>query len=365
MPITIGKIELYFGPVELGQPDNLETVIIDFINGSKKVLHIAVQELDNENIARAIIEAHKRDVKVVLIMEFDYLTVKKALDDPWKEPKEDEVKNVENEPNRKIYSAMLRAKVDIRSDTNPKIFHQKFIVRDPESPTAAVLTGSTNFTDTDTHKNLNHIVIIHSEKVAHVYEREFEEMRTGNFGLYRDRYYPRPSEIKVSGVRLKILFAPDHSPEMEIMKQMLKAKSQIDFAIFTFAKSSGIDDTMLALQKAKINIRGIFDEGQGNQEWSSTRILPAGDIKVYLASKNPKLRKLHHKLMVIDKQTVIAGSFNYTDPANTLNDENIIIIGDTEETDAAALGSQSQLGAYAFDMIDKMINDFGVEVKKE
>jgi len=31
MPITIGKIELYFGPVELGQPDNLETVIIDFI----------------------------------------------------------------------------------------------------------------------------------------------------------------------------------------------------------------------------------------------------------------------------------------------------------------------------------------------
>ena len=38
-------------------------------------------------------------------------------------------------------------------DFNTSIFHQKFIVRDREF----VLTGSTNFTDTGTHKNLNHI----------------------------------------------------------------------------------------------------------------------------------------------------------------------------------------------------------------
>jgi hypothetical protein len=31
---------------------------------------------------------------------------------------------------------------------------------------------------------------------------------------------------------------------MEIMKQMLKAKDRIDFAMFTFAQSSGIDDTI-------------------------------------------------------------------------------------------------------------------------
>jgi hypothetical protein len=34
---------------------------------------------------------------------------------------------------------------------------------------------------------------------------------------------------------------------MEIMKQMLKAKTSIDFAMFTFAQSSGIDDTMFRL----------------------------------------------------------------------------------------------------------------------
>ncbi len=357
MGIIQGSIEMYFGPTELNQPDDLETVIIDFINGADDVLHIAVQELDNENIARAIIDARKRGVVVTLVMEFDYLTVDKAPPDPWVAFPGDE----SNEINRKIYKAMLRAKIDVRTDINPKIFHQKFIVRDPAGAKAALLAGSTNFTVTDTHKNLNHIVIIHGTKAAQVYEYEFMELETGNFGLYRSRYYPKPKEITVSDIRIRILFAPDHTPEMEIMKQMLKSSKEIDFAIFTFSQSSGIDDTMVALQKSGIKIRGIFDKGQGNQDWASTRILFTNKIKIFIA-EGPKLRKLHHKLMVIDKKTIIAGSFNYTDPANSLNDENIIVIGDTEATDPAEIAAQEALGEYTQKIIDKMITDFGKEV---
>ena len=356
--IKHGNIELYFGPTELNQPDDLEKVIVDFINGADDILHIAVQELDNENIARAVIEARKRGVVVVIVLEFDYLTVKKALSDPWTVLPG----SGENEVNRRIYNAMLRAKIDVRTDINPKIFHQKFIVRDPSGNKAAVLAGSTNFTETDCHKNLNHIVVLRSKKAVHVYEVEFAELESGNFGEFRSRFYPSPKEFNISGVRVRILFAPDHSPEMEIMKQMLKSSTQIDFAIFTFARSSGIDDTMIALQRSGIKIRGLFDKGQGNQVWASTRILQTNKIKVFLAEKNPALRKVHHKLMVIDKQTIIAGSFNYTDPANRLNDENIIIIGDNEETDAAAITAQKKLGNGTFIMIDKMIDDFGVEV---
>src|SRR6266545_3886909 len=42
-----------------------------------------------------------------------------------------------------------------------------------------------------------------------------------------------------------------------------------------------------------------------------------------------KLRKLHHKVMVIDELIVVAGSFNYTEPANEYNDENIFVMGST------------------------------------
>jgi phosphatidylserine/phosphatidylglycerophosphate/cardiolipin synthase-like enzyme len=40
-----------------------------------------------------------------------------------------------------------------------------------------------------------------------------------------------------------------------------------------------------------------------------------------------ELRKLHHKLMVVDEQVVVSGSFSYTQPANELNDENLFVLG--------------------------------------
>ena len=92
---------------------------------------------------------------------------------------------------------------------------------------------------------MNHLIIVKGKSVAAAYDDEFKEIWNGTFGASRLRHDPKPAEPRVSGVRLKVLFAPDHSPEMEIMKQMLKAKKRIDFAVFTFSQSSGIDDTMI------------------------------------------------------------------------------------------------------------------------
>ena len=51
-----GKIDVYLGPTELGAPDDLEQVVIDFIHGAKSSLDIAVQEIDSLKIAEAIIK---------------------------------------------------------------------------------------------------------------------------------------------------------------------------------------------------------------------------------------------------------------------------------------------------------------------
>ena len=68
-----GKIEAYVGPPELGAADDLEAVIVDFIGGARKRLDIAVQELDSEVIARAILAASWRGIRVTLFLEQDYL----------------------------------------------------------------------------------------------------------------------------------------------------------------------------------------------------------------------------------------------------------------------------------------------------
>jgi phosphatidylserine/phosphatidylglycerophosphate/cardiolipin synthase-like enzyme len=120
-----------------------------------------VQEVDSRSIADAILAARARGVRVQVILEGDYLMEAHPGADPW-------TASGEFEENRVIHAAFLRAGIDVITDLNPAIFHQKFVVRDVGASSAAVLTGSTNFTLTDTGhntsagpmvgNNLNHVV---------------------------------------------------------------------------------------------------------------------------------------------------------------------------------------------------------------
>ncbi|MCK0517392.1 phospholipase D-like domain-containing protein [Williamsia sp. DF01-3] len=200
------------GPPVLGGPDDVDAVIREFIAGAKHSLAIAVQELDSRSIAEAIVAAKAAGVRVRVILEGDYLVEKPPQTDPW-------TAGGGNEDNRVIYAALLRAGIDVITDLNPEIFHQKFVVRDAGEASAAVLTGSTNFTLTDTGmntessgsvrgNNLNHVLILRGKRAAAQYGVEFERMRAGTFGALRERVEPRPQEFTLGTVRVKPLFAP-------------------------------------------------------------------------------------------------------------------------------------------------------------
>ncbi len=349
MPMKIGNLEIHLGPQEVGGPDDLRQEIISFIGKAKKTLYVAVQEIDNTPIAQAVTAAKQRGVKTVqVVLEQDYLRSGKIHQTPFQS-------GGRHESNRILHAAMLRTDVDVKADFNPAIFHQKFIVRDG----SAVLTGSTNFTDTGVGKNLNHVIILKDKKVANAYTKEFREIRQGRFGKRSMDRDEKPIETKISGIRIKPLFAPDHAPEMEIIKQILKAQTRIDFAVFTFAQSSGIDDVLKNAAARGIQINGVLDKRQANQSWAATHHLRVPGVSLCVAGNRGALGKVHHKLMVIDDQLVIGGSFNYTGPANLTNDENIVVIGDLEETQAAIRRKQRRLGQFVRAEIDRICADFG------
>lgn len=352
MPITVGDIQVFLGPQEHGGPDDLLAPIIAFISSAKKRqnLMIAIQEIDNPAIAQAIIEARLRGVTIDLVMEQSYLLGAKrptAGADAFKAGGKHEI-------NRELFNAILRSTTDVKVDFNPKIFHQKFMVLGNR-----VLTGSTNFTTTGVTKNLNHVVVIDDAEVANAFKKEFREIREGRFGKFSTGHDGAPKEATVSDMRVKSLFAPDHAPEMEIMKQILKAESRVDFACFTFAQSSGIDDALIAAHRNGIAINGVLDRRQANQKWAAKRTLEAAGIEITVAGGTGGLGKVHHKLMTIDDQITIFGSFNYTGPANKSNDENIVIVGDLEEPKAAVRKKQEKIALGSRAEIDRIKADFG------
>jgi phosphatidylserine/phosphatidylglycerophosphate/cardiolipin synthase-like enzyme len=368
-----GKIEAYVGPRELGAADDLEAVIAQFIGGATKTLDIAVQELDSEPIAQAILDARWRGVDVQMFVEQDYLRSphpKKALTaTPMAGETEADARHrlqwgdddTELAPNREIFAALLRSDIEVKGDYNPAIFHQKFVLRDYRGkamPTSGLLTGSANFTGTDTHKNLNNVFIFNDHRVCRDYLTEVQHLGGGDFG--RGSHGEVPKTYGLGGVPVKVLFAPDHTPELEVIKQMLRCEKRLDFAIFTFSGSSGIDDAMVMLAKAKRRLRGVLDAGQGRQWWAATKWLHGEKIEVFLPKKSSSVRKVHHKMMVIDDHTVVAGSMNYTQPANEFNDENIFVIGspfkkaEDVEVDRAECG---KITAYLRAEIDRVIKD--------
>ena len=351
MPLQVGDITIYHGPQAHGAPDDLAAPIIEFIGRAKKRqnLMIAIQEIDHPAIAHAIIEARLRGVTIDLVLEQSYLlgAAKPASLEAAQKP------GGKHEINRELFAAILRSTTDVKVDFNPNIFHQKFMVLGD-----SVLTGSTNFTTTGVTKNLNHVVVIEDKGIANAYKREFKDIRQGRFGKHGVAHGSKPTEDDVSGMRVKPLFAPDHGPEMEIMKQILKAKHRIDFAVFTFAQSSGIDDALIAAHRNGVEVRGVLDRRQANQKWAAKKPMVEAGIDIRIAGGTGGLGKLHHKLMVIDDQITIFGSFNYTKPANKSNDENILIVGDLEETRADAIAMQTQIATSSRAEIDRIIDTF-------
>ncbi len=376
-----GKIEAYVGPKELGAGDNLEEVIVDFIADSRSTLDIAVQELDSEPIAQAVLDARWRGVSVNLFLEQDYLRTplksKQGVPiQPVPQTGETAVDALQRAQwgiddtglaeNRRILAALLRSDIEVKGDFNPKIFHQKFALRDyrggkatkPGKP--ALLSGSANFTGTDTHKNLNHVFVFNSSAVCREYEHEFDQLRAGRFG--REGHGEVPKLFNVAGVPTKVLFAPEHAPELEIMKQMLKGAREVYFAIFTFAGSSGIDDTMLSLARGGMKICGVVDRGQAAHGWAAPKTMKHENIKLFYPTKTSGVRKLHHKLMIIDERVVVAGSFNYTEPANNFNDENIFVLGSVSpETHGIAVAADptGDLARFMKTEIERIIHQLG------
>lgn len=354
MPVSVGGLTLHLGGP--GAADDLGAAIVAFCDAATETLDVAVQELDDRTIAGAILRARMRNLRVRVALEGMYLSERTAAVDPF-------FPGGSYEDNRQIHSALLRARVPVIVDLNPETFHQKFAVRDRDvDGHAAVLAGSANFTTTDTTVNLNHVITLGGRRAAATYAAEFDELWTGTFGAVRERHEPQPAVLRLDGVRVKVLFAPDHAPEMELMKQMLKARERVEFAIFTFTRTSGVDDTMIALHPPSIPVRGILDRGQGNQSWAATDDLNAAGIDLHLLAPGAPVRKLHHKLMVIDRRVIIAGSFNYTDPANRLNDENLLVIGDLETTDPVEDQAQRRLAEAAATEIDRIIATYGQPV---
>ena len=138
--------------------------------------------------------------------------------------------------------------------------------------------------------------------------------------------YPYPSraiDLTLNNAPAKVCFSPGGKCTNTIIKETEMATREILVQMFVFT-SAPLRNALIKAQKRGINVEVILDKGeQKKQQYKTAKTLSKGGVAVYIDDKH---ENAHNKIMIIDRETVITGSFNYTYPAESRNAENILSI---------------------------------------
>ncbi len=246
-------------------------------------------------------------------------------------------------------SALVNLNANIHSIASPTtatygICHNKFVVFDANSlnpADAIVWTGSYNFTSEQNNSDYNNVLIIQDQPLAQAYYSQFNQMWGGTgatpnqtnskFGIYKTA--SAVTGFTVNGTPVQVYFSPKDGAGTQLKNVINSADNELAFGIYTFT-----DNNAAAAIKTKITAGitafGIMDSYSSSFSPYST-LSPASAMGSNLKIYNGGGSSLYHNKVILadalhassDPQ-VGAGSFNWTTSAESLNDENFIVIHD-------------------------------------
>ncbi|MBN1664825.1 MAG: phospholipase D family protein [Deltaproteobacteria bacterium] len=132
--------------------------------------------------------------------------------------------------------------------------------------------------------------------------------------------------ILPEGTPVKVCFSPAGNCTQVIVDVLDKAESEILVQAYSFT-SAPIAKALLNAYKKGINVAVILDKNQRKERYSSYKFFLNQGIPVFIDDKHAIA---HNKVMIIDRETVITGSFNFTKSAEVRNAENLIVIKSKE-----------------------------------
>jgi phosphatidylserine/phosphatidylglycerophosphate/cardiolipin synthase-like enzyme len=124
----------------------------------------------------------------------------------------------------------------------------------------------------------------------------------------------------------KVYFSPNGGATQAIIKEINDAKSEILVQAYSFT-SSPIAKALVDAHKRGVKVEVILDKSQRKAQYTSASFLANMRVPTFIDDKHAIA---HNKIMIIDKTTVITGSFNFTKAAEEKNAENLLIIKSKE-----------------------------------
>ena len=302
---TAGAWEVYFSEANaIGSPYSLEKRLVDRLSGATARVDAALYDLDAAPVADALIAAHNRGVQVRIVTETD------NMDD--------------SEIGR-----LQEVGIPIADDEDSgSLMHHKFIVIDERY----VWTGSYNTTYNGAYRNNNNVILIDSVPMAYNFTQEFRELfLDAQVGKLSGAFVAYPKVTLSDGTQIFTYFSPQSDTIPPLLKEIRAAEKAIHFMAFSFTHDA-LGDAMRDRFKSGIEVRGVFEGRQTDNPYSEYKAMKDAGLSVILDKNRGAM---HHKVIVVDEDTVITGSYNFSKNAEKNNSENLLIIKGNREIAAA------------------------------
>jgi len=134
------------------------------------------------------------------------------------------------------------------------------------------------------------------------------------------------TDINLSNTAAQVYFSPHGGCTDAIVKEIGKAKSEILVQAYSFT-SKEIAKALVDAHKRGGHVETILDKSNKSQKYSAADFTFNMGIPTFIDAEHAIA---HNKVMVIDKETVITGSFNFTKAAEEKNAENLLILKSKE-----------------------------------
>lgn len=134
------------------------------------------------------------------------------------------------------------------------------------------------------------------------------------------------AELTLKGMPAQVFFSPEDVCTGAIVKEINKAKSEILVQAYSFT-SEEVAAALVEAHKRGVSVEIILDKSNRSAKNSAGDFTARMGIPTFIDARHAIA---NNKVMIIDRETLFTGSFNFTKAAEERNAENLLIIKNRE-----------------------------------
>lgn len=121
---------------------------------------------------------------------------------------------------------------------------------------------------------------------------------------------------------IEAFFSPNGGCTDAIVREISNAKSEVLIQAYSFT-SVPIAKAIVQAKKRGVKIEAVLDKSQRTGKYAAATFLANAGIPVLIDDIHAIA---HNKIIIIDRNTLISGSFNFSKAAEEKNAENLLVI---------------------------------------